>query len=124
MRKLLPLLVLLLAACPRPLPGEPTKPGLVQCGTEAIQSNWPRVLPAVNRCLAAAADSAWLNCLLGLIDPAAGITEDLIRCVTADSAKSFADAAAHNRSDVVSARAATRAQEFNSGWTFSYPGKP
>lgn len=123
MRKLL-LLVLLLAACPRPQPGDPPKPGLVQCGGEAVQNNWPRVLPAVNRCLASMADSAWLGCLLGLIDPVAGITSDVIRCVTADSGKKFGDAALHNRSDAISERAAARAQEFNRGWSFATPGAP
>lgn len=75
-----------------------------------MKETWPRILPAVNKCLAAAADGSWFNCLLGIIDPAAGITEDVLACTVRSSEQSYASAGAHG--DQLSARAAARAEEF------------
>lgn len=111
MRHLL-LLTLFLTACPHPPPGPGEPPGIIQCGTEAVQTHWPQVLPAVNACLVDAADGAWVSCLVGLISPAVGITEAVIACLVQDRQASFADAASRNPGDVRSSRGQTRAAEF------------
>lgn len=105
-------LLLVLAGCPKPTPGEPQKPGIIQCASEAVQKKWPQVLPAVNRCLASAADADWVGCLVGLIEPAAGITESVIACTVRSSGARYADAAKSNDADKMSVRAASRAQAF------------
>ena len=104
------LLALFLTACPKPVPGEP--PGIIACGTDAVQQHWPQVLPSVNACLVDAADGAWVSCLVGLISPVAGITEAVIACLVQDRQASYADASARNPGDMRSARGKVRAAQF------------
>lgn len=110
---LLPVLLLSLTLSCKPPPGAPPGtgvPGLLNCAAEAVKAKWPAVLPAVNRCLAAAATSEWFDCLLGLIEPTAGVTEEIIACTVQSSGRSYADAGA--RGDVLSAKASARATEY------------
>lgn len=101
----------MLLGCPKP-PPDGGHVGVLECTSDAVKAHWPEALPAVNKCLAAASDGTWFNCLLGLISPAAGITEDVIGCVVRGSAQRYAESAAHNPDDTVSVRAAKRAETF------------
>jgi len=115
MKRLLPLLPLLLLLACKPAPVGPPgtgSPGIIDCTSQAVQKQWPRVLPAVNQCLVMAAEANWVGCLIGLIDPVAGVTESTIACLTSTSGARFRDAAEHNPNDGASARAAARAEEF------------
>lgn len=110
---------LVVAGCPKPTPQ--THPGgILECSSDAVKAHWPDALPAVNRCLAAAADSAWFDCLVGLISPVAGITEEVIGCVVRGTGDRYRQAASANPRDAVSAVAASRAAEFlnHQGYTF------
>jgi len=94
--------------CRPPTPGTPAG-DLIQCGTEAVQRNWPRVLGPANTCLTGGSATA---CLIGLIDPVAGITEDVIACVVRREGSDFNAAAQANPVDTRSARAASNARKF------------
>lgn len=103
--------VLVVAGCPKPTPG--THPGgVLECSSEAVKAHWPEALPAVNRCLAATPDSAWWNCLVGLINPVVGITEEVVACVVRGTGDRYRQASAANPRDEISAVAASRAAEF------------
>ena len=98
----------LASGCRPPPPGEPTGSLVVRCASEAVQENWPRALPAVNSCLVRTDD--WRACLAGLIDPAVGITADVIACVVRHSGAEYHAAAQANTNDARSARAAEHAR--------------
>jgi hypothetical protein len=103
--------LLAVTGCPKPTPGT-THPGVLECSSEVVRAHWPEALPAVNRCLAAAADSAWFDCLVGLINPIAGLTEDVIGCVVRGTGDRYRQASAANPNDEISSTAASRAAEF------------
>ena len=94
--------------CRLPPPGT-TGRKVIDCSAEAIQQQWPGAIGPVNTCLTGGGSYA---CLLGLIRPAAGITEDLIACLVRNQGSEFAAAAAINFDDVRSARAAESARAF------------
>lgn len=76
---------LLLPACPAGCPGGPKR--LIECSGEAIATNAAKVQSAVVACLSGGGTTA---CLLGLINPAAGITEDVIACLVRAEASKLA----------------------------------
>ena len=88
----------------------PTGGQAIQCGSEAIEKNWHKALPKVNACLTMA--TGWEGCLIGLIEPAVGITEDVIACLVKDQGAKFADTASANPSDATSKDGAAHAAEF------------
>jgi hypothetical protein len=83
---------------------------VIRCGSEAVKQNWPRVLPAVNTCLAEALAPA--GCLLALVDPAIGVTEDVIACLVRDRGEAFRAAATANPADDRSRGAAAAGRLF------------
>lgn len=111
-------LALGLAACPA---GCPNPPPVVQkvahCSVDAVKDHGFQLLPLVNGCLQG--DENITDCLLSLVKPAVGITEDVIACVVHDQANDYAAAASENPSDKISARACDRGQQFltERGWT-------
>ena len=113
-------LLLVVLSC-KPQPGSPPVgvPGVINCGVDAVKAKWPQVLPAVNKCLTAIADGDWFDCLLGLVVPAAGVTEEVVACTVESSGRSYADAGSHG--DKLSATASARATEFikQRGYRFS-----
>lgn len=88
----------------------PTKQQVIACGSTAMQQNWPSVLPQVNGCLTSPGD--WEGCLIGLINPAIGVTEDLVACLVKDQGVKFSDSAKVNVNDTTSVMAAQRADAF------------
>lgn len=89
----------------------PTSPGgIIDCTTAAVRGHAIEIIPRVNDCLAA--PSSWEACLLSLIVPALGITEDVVACTVQARGRSFATAAEANTRDSLSAIAAERARQF------------
>jgi hypothetical protein len=114
--------LLLSSSCHRPAGpgGDPGDTGLLNCAVQSVVDHWPTVLPLVNKCLVNQSVDV-VTCLLGAIDPAVGITEGIIACVTRSSAASYHDAANHG--DETAARAAARADLFLHRYKFA-PGGP
>lgn len=84
---------------------------VIQCAGEAIERNWHQALPAVNTCITVDAnESGWRDCLIGVINPAVGITEDLVACVLRDQGQKMAAQAERNPNDFRSERGAKRAE--------------
>jgi hypothetical protein len=101
------------SSCQQPGGGGGIGNKLISCTTEAVSRNWPTVLPGVNTCLTdTGPDSSVSSCLLGLINPAINVTEDVIACVLRDQGRKFGEMAARNENDLRSARAAHRANAF------------
>ena len=84
---------------------------LINCSSRSVQENWPTLLGPVNTCLTGAAAGA-TPCLLGLIKPTAGFTEDVVACLVNYQGQQFAASAQANSGDIRSARAALNAREF------------
>ncbi len=110
-------------ACPTPTPvpdpGPGGSPGIFTCTKDAIRDHGLVLLPAVNDCLAA--PSGWEACLLGLIKPLAGITEEVVACAVQGAGRHAAAAAEANAGDQLSAIEADRARAFikSRGYVFS-----
>jgi hypothetical protein len=98
-----------LPGCPKPI-GEPGHPGIVDCTVQAVRDHGLALIPRVNDCLVASA--SWEACLISLIAPAAGITEDVLACVVQSSGRSAAASVEANPKDSLSAIAAERARNF------------
>lgn len=101
---------LFLAACPKPGPGPTPIPGLVECGTDAIQACASSALPGVNECLSGKGDV--VTCILGLIQPAGCITYEVVACLTQHEGSAAEHAAQTNPANTRDARRAARAREF------------
>jgi hypothetical protein len=95
---------------------------VVSCTTQAVRDNWPAAIGPVNSCLVSASASA---CLLALIRPLAGITEDVVACLVRDQGSEFAHAAQANPGDTRSATAAANARNYlaEQGYTFADGGR-
>lgn len=108
------ILALFLCACPKPgpEPGYPpvTPGGVISCAVTAVQQHAPEVLPKVNECLIMKVGA--VNCLIGLIQPAIGITLDVIACVTAHEGDAAGAAAALNPRDSIDVLRHKNAEEF------------
>jgi hypothetical protein len=119
-------LLLLVTACRCRMPSPESPAGrLIQCSTEAVAQNWHKALPGVNTCLGRDdAPPAIDTCLLGLIAPAVGVTEDVLACVLRRQGERFAASASTNPDDQFSARAAGNAQGFMArrGYRFADDG--
>jgi hypothetical protein len=112
---LLAFALLLALACDscKPTPGTPQTitPGtVVSCGTQAVTAHATEALPGVNACLSGKDDIT--TCLLGLVQPAVGITLDVIACLTKHEGSAASAASQANPDDKVDARRAARAREF------------
>lgn len=94
--------------CKMPQPGTVGRK-LIDCGTEAVKKNAIGIIPEVNSCLTG--DSA-KDCLLGLVNPAVGITYDVVACVVRRQGAEFAASEQINPLDVRSKVAAGNAHEF------------
>ena len=71
-------------SCPEPKPGEP---GIFDCASQAVQDHAISILPKVNDCLTGGSVTM---CLISLISPVAGITEDVLSCVVRSAGSRFA----------------------------------
>ena len=100
------------AGCPKPTPGpgSPGSSGIVVCTTEAIRDNALALIPRVNDCLTA--PSNWEACLIGLINPVANITEDVLACTVQTEARRASAAVEANPKDDMSGITAERARGF------------
>lgn len=76
---LLLLVLLPLAACPRPVPVTGVPGEVISCGVEAAKSCASQALPAVGRCLDGTGDVT--SCLLGLVQPAGCVTYGVVACL-------------------------------------------
>lgn len=114
------LAALLGTGCPGGCQGEPGAfgPRVADCSRESVRQNWPKLLPAVNDCLVSGSFTA---CLLGLVNPGIGMTEDLVSCVVRARGSEFAAMAQANPEDRTSSKAAENARAFiaERGWTFA-----
>lgn len=106
------LVLLLFAVSCRVPPRHTTVGAVIRCSADAVQSNWPRILPAVNTCLGDETVSDVTGCLLALVNPATGITEDVVACLVRERGSDAFAAAQANPRDARSSRAATRAHGF------------
>jgi hypothetical protein len=104
--------------CPKPIP--PTSKW-IECGGKAIRAHGLPLIPKVNDCLTSG--DGWQVCLISLISPAVGITEDVLACVLRQQNNQFAAQAAANPSDDAAAIAAARAAQFikDRRYTFGPP---
>jgi hypothetical protein len=93
------------AACPG-CPTPPTVTGVLNCTGPAVQQYGIPLIPKVNNCLTGTVD--WMGCLISLLSPAAGITEEVLACVTRDQGGKFAQTA----DDPLESQAACRADAF------------
>ncbi len=101
------LLLVAVSACPRPLP--PPLQTAIDCGGQAIKDRGLPLIPKVNTCLL---DPSFMSCLISLIQPVAGITEEIVACVVRSSGSSFASNAQANPNDEISKQNAERARMF------------
>lgn len=102
---------LALPACqPKPGANGLGSPGLVSCGTQAVAAAAPQALGPVNACLAGSGDIQ--ACLLGLIQPAVGITIATIGCLTRHEGAAASAASQVNPDDRVDRMKAQRARDF------------
>lgn len=102
-------LVLVLGVAGSACPSCPTTPdvmGVINCTGPAVQEYGIPLIPKVNNCLTGTVD--WKQCLISLLSPAAGITEEVLACVTRDQGGKFAQTA----DDPLESQAACRADAF------------
>lgn len=103
--------VLAVPACRVPPPD--TKLGkVIDCTSKSVQENAISAVGPVNDCLTLPDDENWQACLVKLINPAVGITRDIVACVLRDSGELFAAMAETNSGDSRSARGAVRARSY------------
>lgn len=119
MKAILILSALLLLGCPRP--SGSGAPGEIDCHGEVVRSSAARILPAVNRCLLSLFDQDWRACLRGLIQPAAGVGEDVLACALRAPADETTTAGARAAS-ATDVRRQARAQEFIRERGYRYTG--
>lgn len=119
MKKLLLVIPFLLAtSCPGCPDPSPTQQKWIDCASDAVKKNGIPLIPKVNDCLTGLSIT---SCLISLLSPAAGITEDVLACVVQSSAMSFAESA----DDPLECGAAEAADQFiqeeilkKRGWQF------
>ena len=92
--------------CPEGCKTPPTLAKILDCTGPAIQQYGIPLIPKVNNCLTGGLN--WTICLIGLISPAAGITEEIIACVVRDQGGKFAQTA----DDALENKGACRADNF------------
>ena len=98
-----------LPGCPKPTtspdgPSSITK--IIDCSEQAVRDHGIQLLPAINDCLAQS--SGWAACLGGLVQPAIGVTEEVVACATRAAGR----AAARTPSDSTSSQLAAHAADF------------
>lgn len=103
-------LLVSLVACPGCPNPTTTQQKWIDCSAAAVRTHGIPAIPAVNECLTQS--MGWEACLIGLIQPAAGITKDVLACVLLQRAENFGAMAAQNPEDEVSRTAAERARAF------------
>jgi hypothetical protein len=77
---LLALLLLPLAACPRPVAVNGIPNGVISCGVESAKNCASDAFPAVANCLDGEGDVT--SCILGLVQPAGCVTFGVVACLT------------------------------------------
>lgn len=87
--------------------GKPITGLVVNCGTKAVQDNWPTAYPKVMHCLTALVDAP-LKCL-DAIPAAISVSVDVVACIVQGAGQEGAQSARLNELDVVSTRKAERA---------------
>jgi hypothetical protein len=101
---------LFLGCQPRPRADGLGSPGIIDCGSKAVADHAIDALPGVNRCLSGEGDI--VACMLGLLQPAAGIVLDTVLCVSRHEGAAARASAASNPFDERDRRRAQRAAEF------------
>jgi hypothetical protein len=101
------LLVFATASCK--IPPLKVPKSLIDCGTQAVRERGIALIAPVNTCLIAQSPAA---CLLGLVNPALGITTSVLACVTRSAGSELSAAAQVNASDTVSKIGAENARAF------------
>jgi hypothetical protein len=101
---------LLIPSCRARPDGGLGAPRVVDCASQAVAAHAPEALGPVNVCLAGQGDVQ--ACLLGLIQPAIGITVDVVGCLTRKEGSAASAASQANPENTVDARRAQRAREF------------
>jgi hypothetical protein len=84
----------------------------VDCSGESVRSRWVSILPAVNQCIGDVTVGDYTSCLLALVNPAAGISLDVVACLVRERGASAVHASQANPDDARSTRAAERAHAF------------
>jgi hypothetical protein len=114
--------------CPPPVPGgpdasdaAPPPTSWIDCTKEAVRERAISLIAPVNDCLVS---MSWEGCLLALINPVIGVTEDVLACVIRARQVGFAESAAANPKDTISVDGAKHATEFikKRGYSFERPG--
>lgn len=108
------------ASCKLPPPGTVTRK-IIDCAVETGKQQAIGLIAPVNTCLTGGSTT---ECLLGLINPVAGVTEELIACVVRSQGAEFNAAAAINVSDTRSWRAAENARVFISKRGYEFKDGP
>lgn len=114
------LALLTIPACPS-CPGPVTNPkAWTDCSAKTVKEHTLSLVAPVNDCLV---QLNYASCLVALINPAIGITEDTLACVVNYRQNAFAANVAANPADTVSATAAQNAAAFirDRGYKFSPP---
>ena len=80
-------LTISISGCPSSCETKPGEPGIFDCASQAVQDHAISILPNVNDCLTGGSVTM---CLIGLISPVAGITQDVLACVVRSAGSRFA----------------------------------
>lgn len=91
-------------------PGSPPEmpSTLIDCGVRAVQSNWPRAFPHVQRCLSVAMSTP-MQCLDAL-PTLLGVGLDVVACVVRASGQEAASQQSDHPEDVLSMRRLERSR--------------
>jgi hypothetical protein len=101
---------LLIPACRAKPDGGLGAPRVIDCASQTVAAHAPESLGPVNTCLAGDGDIQ--ACLLGLLQPAIGITVDVVGCLTRKEGSAASAASQANPDDAVDAKRAARAKDF------------
>lgn len=80
-------LTISISGCPSSCKPKPGEPGIFDCASQAVRDHAISILPKVNDCLTGGSVTM---CLISLISPVAGITEDVLSCVVRSAGSRFA----------------------------------
>lgn len=80
-------LTISISGCPSSCETKPGEPGIFDCASQAVQDHAISILPNVNDCLTGGSVTM---CLISLISPVAGITQDVLSCVVRSAGSRFA----------------------------------
>lgn len=102
---------LLVAGCPKPIPGEPPSPKTpAVCSGHLLEECAPLALPLVGECLTGGADV--VGCILGITRIVGCATYEILACVVRHEGSAASAAAQANPKDTRDRWRAQRAKEF------------